>query len=191
MSVVGLDIVARGWEPPGWVRAFYPQGLPPDWRLTYFANEFPAVMVPGGHWLQADESLLRSWSEDVPASFRYYLENPGSESARRGLDPARCVLGAKLAGLVVPEAAVCPAPTGPVLRFRLQGAPGGAPEGGCLPAWRIPGALVGDLRAARVWLDALVGQARDGRGLLLLEGVDVGAEDLRRWWDLLWLLGVA
>ena len=74
---------------------------------------------------------------------------------------------------------------------RLQDERGSVPNGDCLPARRVPRSLVGDLRAGREWLESLVAQTPDGRGLLVLEGEGVGIEDLRRWRELAWLLGVA
>jgi len=191
VSAVSLDIVTGGWELPGWRRDLYPEDLPADWRLTYFANEFPAVMLAAKHWLPADAVQLKAWAEDVPDDFRFYLEDAAPAAGRQDLDLALRVLGPKLAGLVQEAGADASLPVDGFSRFRILGAPVGLPGTGCLPAWRVPRAQIRDLRAARTWLEGLCAQAPGGRGLLLLAGADVGVEDLRRWWHLVWLLGLA
>ena len=190
-SAIGLDIVADGWDLPGWERELYPEDLPVDWRLTYFANEFPAVMLAAKYWLPAGEARLAAWSDDVPDGFRFYLEDAEPAAGREDLELARRLLGPKLAGLVRKAGADASSPADGVARFRILGEPAGLPGAGCLPAWRIPRPHIRDLRAGRAWLEGLCAQAPDSRGLLLLAGADVGVDDLRRWWHLVWLLGLA
>lgn len=191
VSAIGLDVVTCGWEHPGRGGDFYPSGLPADWQLTYFANEFPAVLVPGDCWAELSEASLRGWSEDVPDGFRFYLEDPEDAAAPSLLAFAARALGAKLEGVVSKARAPTSLPPGSVARFLVLSDSGGVPERGCLPAWRIPLASVRDLPAARAWLESLNMQARGGRGLLVLAGEDIGVEDLRRWWQLAVLTGVA
>jgi len=188
--MLGLDIVTIGWELAGWDGTFYPEDLPHDWRLTYFANEFPAVIVPSGHWMQADTSQVSAWVEDVHDGFRFYLAGPGTRATPGNLDRARRILGAKLAGLVC-EKGARDWPPGPVSCFQLMGEPEGLPAAGCLPAWRIPAVQIGDLRAARTLLENLAARVPGGRALLVLAGEDIDVDDLRRWWSLAWLMGVA
>ncbi len=183
-----MDIVTCGWDLSGWEREFYPPDLPADWRLTYFANEFPAVMMPRAYWAKADESSLRVWSEDVPEDFRFYLQTSGIGADLPGCELAREGLGAKLAGLVSPAGATPPLPAS---CFQIPGQANALPEGGCLPAWRVPDACARDLRAGRAWLESLNTQGLGGPGLLVLANDDIRAEDLRRWWHLLWLMGAA
>lgn len=191
MSAVHLDIVTGGWELPGWEREFYPADLPADWRLTYFANEFPAVMLGAALCLRATESLLVEWAEAVPDGFRFYLEDSVSAAGRRGLGPARLALGDKLVGVVQDARTVGSFTPGVVSRFQIPGEPEGPPDAGCHPAWPVPPACVSDLRAGRAWLERRAERTPGGPGLLLLDGVGVGVQDLRRWWHLVWLLGLA
>ena len=62
------------WAHPAWVGGFYPEDLPEEWRLGYFANEFSAVVVPHASWIDAEPDLLQSWVDDVSDSFRFFLE---------------------------------------------------------------------------------------------------------------------
>jgi len=69
-------IGACGWEHAHWQDVFYPDDLPPDWRLTYYGNEFGAVLVPAGVWARGSSQDVTQWSEDTDESFRFVLELP-------------------------------------------------------------------------------------------------------------------
>ncbi|HKK06173.1 MAG TPA: hypothetical protein VKA50_10035 [Gammaproteobacteria bacterium] len=74
-----LLIGSRGWQHAGWQDSFYPDDLPPEWRLTYYANEFRVVLVPGERLV--DETLSAEgnparWCEDSDAGFRFVCETP-------------------------------------------------------------------------------------------------------------------
>ena len=189
MPAAALDLVTRGWELPGWDLSFYPEDLPPDWRLTYFSNELPAVLIPGSLWAKADESLLRTWVEDVHRDFRFYLADPGASGRPISLDLARRILGDRLAGLVL-ERPIGDASDERNPRFQLLANASQAPARDYLPAWRVPPGLIREPRSARSWIESLDVRATDGRGLLVF-GPETGVDDLRRWWDLARLLGIA
>lgn len=71
-----LVVGARGWEHTPWLEAYYPDDLPEDWRLDYYANEFGCVVLPPDVWLAADEQTIEQWLEDVEEDFLFYLELP-------------------------------------------------------------------------------------------------------------------
>ena len=75
---VSLSVGAYGWEHEGWVVDFYPEDLPEDWRLAYYANEFFAVLVPADYWREVHAPDARKWREDVHERFRFYLEIDGA-----------------------------------------------------------------------------------------------------------------
>ena len=68
-----LLIGACGWSHSGWLADFYPQELPVDWRLSYYANEFPVVLVTAQDW-DLPEAAASQWCEDTDASFRFVIE---------------------------------------------------------------------------------------------------------------------
>lgn len=80
-------IGARGWDHPAWVGEFYPDDLPPDWRLSYYANAFRALLVPAEDLHRADPDLLGQWTADVPEAFAFYLEVSGSLMQALGRGP--------------------------------------------------------------------------------------------------------
>jgi len=69
-----LHIGARGWEFPAWDGSYYPADLPPDWRLAYYANDFPQVLVPQSRWAGAEPEQAKIWRDEVSTVFRFYLE---------------------------------------------------------------------------------------------------------------------
>lgn len=69
-----LEIGSYGWQHPAWVDTFYPEELPEEWQLPYYANEFRFVLVPVQDWSKADEETLEQWRDDVHEQFRFMFE---------------------------------------------------------------------------------------------------------------------
>jgi hypothetical protein len=69
-----IVVSARGWSHSSWDGIFYPDDLPEDWRLSYYSNEFSAVVVPASDWVDLDTVEIERWTEDVPEEFLFYLE---------------------------------------------------------------------------------------------------------------------
>lgn len=102
-----VQVAARGWDHPGWVTDFYPDDLPEDWRLTYYANEFSRVVVPSEVMRGADEAMLASWADDVGERFRFFIEIPEELAwslGPEGLQHNLAVLGDKLGGVLMGRA---------------------------------------------------------------------------------------
>lgn len=76
-----LFVGARGWDHDGWQDAFYPADLPPDWRLTYYANEYATVLVPAASW-QSAAADPDAWVHDTPDTFCFVLEARLSQRAQ-------------------------------------------------------------------------------------------------------------
>jgi hypothetical protein len=83
----GTLIGARGWDHDAWVGGFYPEDLPADWRLSYYANAFRAVLVPADELHRADPDVLGQWTADVPEAFGFYLEVSGTLMEALGRGP--------------------------------------------------------------------------------------------------------
>jgi hypothetical protein len=85
---VGIEVIARDWDRPDWRGEFYPEDLPEDWRLAYFANAFESVLVPATNWCETPPGRLTQWAQDVPERFRFYLElDAFDDRQRRGTAP--------------------------------------------------------------------------------------------------------
>jgi hypothetical protein len=77
-----IAIAARGWQGSEWDH-FYPDDMPAEWRLDYYANEFFAVVVPYQEWSQAADEVVLGWMQQVAEEFRFYWELPPEALAVR------------------------------------------------------------------------------------------------------------
>ena len=84
------------WDHEHWLGTFYPDDLPEDWRLSYYANEFSAVLVPEDKW-RSNLGNLDEWVDEVPEDFLFYLQSSGGESPE--LTQISDQLGENFAGL--------------------------------------------------------------------------------------------
>lgn len=93
-----MYVAAYGWDHAAWSGIYYPDDLPPDWRLAYYANEFRAVVVPARVWRGVDAAVAAQWLEDTSEGFRFFLE----VGAGSGVPPAALVqaLGPRYGGTV-------------------------------------------------------------------------------------------
>ncbi|PLY14828.1 MAG: hypothetical protein C0631_09960 [Sedimenticola sp.] len=73
-SASDFVIGALGWDHAGWQGRYYPDDLPEEWRLSYYANDFAAVLLPWLFWADASQQRLAAWLDDVHARFRFFLE---------------------------------------------------------------------------------------------------------------------
>ena len=71
------DVVvgARGWLHKPWIESFYPEDIPQDWRLGFYANEFNTLLVPWSQWSES-VAALEAELDDVADDFHLYLELP-------------------------------------------------------------------------------------------------------------------
>lgn len=72
----GYDFVlgACDWQHDAWAPGFYPDVLPLDWRLSFYAHRFAMVLLPEARWLDADDACLDQWLEDTDETFGFVLE---------------------------------------------------------------------------------------------------------------------
>ncbi|WP_172597604.1 hypothetical protein [Sulfuriflexus mobilis] len=79
-----MVVGSRGWEHPQWLDSYYPDDLPEDWRLGYYANEFGCVLLPPEVWGAANEATVEQWLDDVEEGFLFFLELPARPMATAG-----------------------------------------------------------------------------------------------------------
>jgi hypothetical protein len=172
---MGIEVITRGWDSPDWIGAFYPDDLPEEWRLSYFANVFGAVLVPLDLWRGADPKVLVGWAADVPDGFGFYLEiAPGASCQERSRTAA--TMGPRLRGWV-------DLPDGRAADLPAWGHPGGE-----ILARLAPAELIATPRAALSWLSTLKSDAGARRALAILS--DSPADGLRRWQEIVLLAGL-
>jgi hypothetical protein len=96
-----IHVAARGWSHPLWQGDFYPDGLPEDWRLSYYSNEFRAVVVPAVEWVGLGSVELERWVEDVPDNFLFYLEVEDLVANWNQIEEITRPLGEQLGGFIL------------------------------------------------------------------------------------------
>lgn len=101
-----LIVGARGWNHDGWNGTFYPEDLPQDWRLSYYANEFTGVLVPEPVWRAADPSIIGGWLGDVADGFLFYLEQHDPRASSQISFSHRKLFGSHWGGIPVSSKAV-------------------------------------------------------------------------------------
>lgn len=100
MSEHILMIGAYGWQHPRWTEEFYPEGLPPEWQLGFYGNEFPVVLIPAAYWQQTDLSV-DAWLEETDNSPQFLTEWPDAPAARARARAGMQTLGARGVGFVI------------------------------------------------------------------------------------------
>ena len=71
-----IALGAWGWDHPEWVGRLYADDLPPEWRLTFYSNEFDAVGLYAAGWMNPSMDTLKLWIEDTREDFRFHLVMP-------------------------------------------------------------------------------------------------------------------
>ena len=180
-----IDIGVIGWDRED---TYYPEDLPEDWRLAYYANEHDSVWIPGEAWLGERWPDTAAWHEDADEAFRFVavfderhraLPDPGAIG--RALAP----LGEQLAVVIAP---------GPVYALLFDGqpplpgmqhvAPGqlwspGTEIATGAVAGRVEASALDSPRAMRAVLEGFAAAGRDGRVFLGVNGPLSAIDDLR------------
>lgn len=179
--------VRTGWDPSPGDADFYPDDLPEDWRLTFFANALGAVVLDVDAWGQVDAGRIAQWVRDVPASFAFYLRHdPGAVAVAESAE-VRARLGERFGGWILcSDQGHAGDLYGPAYVL-LESVSAAAGSRASALACTVPAGLDTDLRAARRWLEGLAAGARGRPALALMGGARF--EDVRRWQSLVELLG--
>lgn len=74
-----IFIGSAGWQHDAWQGNFYPEDLPEDWRLGYYANEFPVVLLTEADRRALDD--IASLPEACREGFIFVIEADLSASA--------------------------------------------------------------------------------------------------------------
>ena len=75
-SAERLRVGTVGWCRPAWCDAYYPQDLPPDWRLAYLANDADCLWLAAGDLAGLDvDAFAGAWAE-VDAGLEVYCDAP-------------------------------------------------------------------------------------------------------------------
>lgn len=110
------------WRQPGWTEGYYPEDLPEDWQLGFYANEASAVLLPAATWRGEDAAVLAGWRDESHADFRFYLLADAAVDVELQRRQA-ATLGGRLGGLLWPTHPAPPGTMAPLtdLPEKIQG----------------------------------------------------------------------
>ena len=179
----GLRLGVRGWRHAHWMHSYYPDDLPEDWQLSYYANEFSSVLVPASYFVEAHD--VAQWLEDVPDSFRFYFELPADPAALNSFSQDCDIAGHQLAGIILSDTRALP------VELPLY-----TPQN----LWRPGQALTSDvallaineadLKTQRQWLQSFAGQCKGNCSAVLVSDERPDMGKLRQLRTLIELLGL-
>lgn len=69
-----LQIGSLGWDYDHWAGGFYPEDMPEEWRLDYYANTFRVVLVEQACWSKWSEDDIEEVIDAVEGEFGFYFE---------------------------------------------------------------------------------------------------------------------
>ena len=65
-----------GYSYKEWKGSFYPDDLPADRMLSYYAERFRTVEINNSFYRMPSESVLSRWANEVPEEFTFVLKAP-------------------------------------------------------------------------------------------------------------------
>jgi uncharacterized protein YecE (DUF72 family) len=86
--VASIFIGTSSWLFDGWRGVFYPEGLPKNDYLAYYATQFATVEVNTSFYAIPAPGTLINWVETVPAGFTFALKFPRAISHDKRLSNA-------------------------------------------------------------------------------------------------------
>jgi len=175
LNIVGhpvrwIGVAALDWASAGLV-GFYPDDVPQEWQLTWYANFCMAVVVPPDRWLEADPDLIAQWCEQTQSNFWFYLLCDTSEQVSQAVELSRA-FSVKFAGLLLSEGIMFSDCNVTMLQF-------GSTALRCTED---------DLRSARVQINSWLATFSGDHGLIVLDGSI--ASQIKEVQTLLELMGV-
>jgi uncharacterized protein YecE (DUF72 family) len=143
---MGIAVGTSSWADPGFVKEWYPAGLPARERLPRYAEHFDAVEVNSTFYAVPAASTVERWAEQTPAGFTFDVKlhkllsrhsakldalPPDLRDAASTTARGRVVLDAKLQDALADAALESVQPlvdAGKLASFLLQLSPGFAPR---------------------------------------------------------------
>ena len=89
-----------GWQHPQWNDSYYPEGLPEDWQLAFYGNEYPVVLVPDAYWTQGRDTIV-SWLAETDARPRFVCEWSISTNEKQNVPELIASLGERVEGILI------------------------------------------------------------------------------------------
>ena len=103
MPRVAIGVV--GWDFPAWSKTYYPEDIPEDWKLAFYANDFAAVVLPESVWGGDAVEALEETVQDLDEGFRFYCLAQSRWPSGEELSSVKRVLKSHLQGFLVERTA--------------------------------------------------------------------------------------
>ena len=71
---MNVFVGTSGYSYKQWKGTFYPEDLPDDGMLRFYAGRFPAVEINNTFYRMPTKTLLAKWAGEVPETFRFVLK---------------------------------------------------------------------------------------------------------------------
>lgn len=95
-----IGVALLDWQSPD-LAGFYPDDVPEEWQLTWYANIAMAVVLPEARWLSAlTDGVLSDWANETQNNFWFYLVCD-SDVAVSKLSGAIEMLNGKCGGVIL------------------------------------------------------------------------------------------
>ncbi|MFV2055830.1 MAG: hypothetical protein ACC707_05145 [Thiohalomonadales bacterium] len=95
-----MQFGSRGWQHRNWLGSFYPEDLPPEWRLPYYSNEFETVLIPSSELRASHPDQIQEWLEDCSDNFSFFIEIDAKQEFSMQLQKAQLLIP-QLGGIVL------------------------------------------------------------------------------------------
>jgi uncharacterized protein YecE (DUF72 family) len=75
-----------GYSYKEWKGSFYPEKLPQKEMLEYYSQRFSTVEINNSFYRMPAASVVESWAQQTPKSFRFVLKAPQTITHRKRLN---------------------------------------------------------------------------------------------------------
>ncbi len=87
------------WRHPDWLGPFYPEDMPPEWQIAYYANNYRALGLTQGLWQEA--ATLAELVEETPDHFYFFPVVQQAEVMNVGWETHFTTLSGKLGAVII------------------------------------------------------------------------------------------
>lgn len=98
-----IGVAACDWMSSSLMSRFYPEDVPQDWYLTWYANFAMAVVLPSARWQKASPLDVSEWLDQTQENFWFYLQCETDEQVSQALTLVALFEG-RFGGLILPQA---------------------------------------------------------------------------------------
>src|SRR5581483_5464625 len=76
VMAIRLSVGTSGFSYKEWLGKFYPEKLPGDQMLAFYAKHFETVEINNTFYRMPAETMLSRWAAEAPAGFEFTLKAP-------------------------------------------------------------------------------------------------------------------